>query len=465
MLKNVTMWVILISLIAGNLAAQEINTDIQTVSNNAIIQRLAVFPLSMNEISRRERSRIRTKFQTILGKRNNYFILGPDQVKVILQSQGLNTTTECLSVECLASFGKNVEVDFAIGGEIKKVPNGFSISLSLVNSIQSKQMNSISKIIRGDLTHIINNEIPSLINDLLDKAKEQRSGSLAVQSDVDSAAVYVDGILAGKTPFFTSDISFGNHSIKVVNRKEFKEQIEMIFITLNEPEAIVIANFRFKLSELYISGLPYGAHLTINDISLGEIPYKDTKVFWGEYNVTAGHIGYYDKTVITEVSSYDPMHIEIVLDRKSRYLAAFYSVVIPGMGQKYSEHWKRAVFFPIATYSAVSASLFMDRHYANALKTYEVKRDRYKESLLVDSQIDFRRTQMDDALDEANKRRRIGFIAMGVTSALWIINVADALLTFPPAIRDPWESEKAKFPSLSFSSENEAVLLSFEARF
>jgi len=200
-------------------------------------------------------------------------------------------------------------------------------------------------------------------------------------------------------------------------------------------------------------------------ISLREIPYKDNKVFWGEYNVTAGHIGYYDKTVITEVSSYDPMHIEIVLDRKSRYLAAFYSVVIPGMGQKYSEHWKRAVFFPIATYSAVSASLFMDRHYANALKTYEVKRDRYKESLLVDSQIDFRRTQMDDALDEANKRRRIGFIAMGVTSALWIINVADALLTFPPVIRDPWESEKAKFPSLSFSSESEAVLLSFEAGF
>ena len=112
----------------------------------------------------------------------------------------------CLSVECLTSFGKNVEVDFAIGGEIKKVPNGLSISLSLVNSIQSKQMNSISKIIRGDLTHIINNEIPSLINDLLDKAREQRSGSLVVKSDVDSAAVYVDGILEGKTPFFTSEI-------------------------------------------------------------------------------------------------------------------------------------------------------------------------------------------------------------------------------------------------------------------
>ena len=149
MLKNVTMPAILISLIAGNINAQEINTDINATSNITITQRLAVFPLKMSELSRRNRSRIRTKFQTILGRRNNYFILGPDQVKVILQSQGLSTTTECLSVECLASFGKNVEVDFAIGGEIKKVPYGLSISLSLVNSIQSIQMNSISKIIRG----------------------------------------------------------------------------------------------------------------------------------------------------------------------------------------------------------------------------------------------------------------------------------------------------------------------------
>ena len=108
------MPVILISLITGNITAQEINTDIQTVSNIAITQRLAVFPLKMSELSRRNRSRIRTKFQTILGKRNNYFRLGPDQVRVILQSQGLNTTTECLSVECLASFGKNVDDDVEV---------------------------------------------------------------------------------------------------------------------------------------------------------------------------------------------------------------------------------------------------------------------------------------------------------------------------------------------------------------
>ena len=465
MLRIVTMSVILISLVAGNLTAQQISSNPQEVTIISSAQRLAVYPLSMDEISRRNRSRIRTKFQTILRKRSNYYVLGPDQVKIILQSQGLNTKSTCVNIECLANFGKNVEVDFAIGGEIKIVPNGLSIYLILVSSSQSKQMNSISKTIRGDLTHLINNEIPPLIDDLLDEAKNQQPASLTVKSDADSSAVYVDGILVGKTPFSTSNISFGRHSIRVVNRKEFKERVEKIYITLNEPEAIVVVNFRFKLGKLYISGLPYGAHLTINDISLGEIPYKDTRVFWGEYNVTAGHIGYYDKTVITDVASYDPMHIEIVLERKSKYLAAFYSFVIPGMGQTYSEHWKRAAFFPIATSSAIVASVYMDRLYAGALKKYEFRRDKYIESLNVDSQIDINSTRMDAALDDANNKRRIGFIAMGVTSALWFISVADAFLTFPPAIRDPWESEKAKFPSLSYSPQSEALLLSWDARF
>jgi len=465
MLRIVTLSIMLVLLSTGNLTGQHLSENPEDIPITTYFQRLAVFPLSMEEISRRNKSRITIKVQTTLRKDGNYFVLGPDQVREILHSQSLNTKSACVDVECLAIFGKNVGVDFAIGGEIKKVPAGFSFNLILVSSSQTEQMNSISKTIRGDLNNLINNEIPALINDLLDEPVYEKAGSLTVRSDADSAAVYIDGIFVGKTPYATSNIGFGRHSIRVVNRREFKERIEKINITLKEPEALVVANFRFKLGELYVSGLPYGAHLTINDISLGEIPYKDTRVFWGEYNVTAGHIGYYYKTVLTEVNSYDPRHIEIILDRKSKYLASFYSLIIPGMGQKYSEHWKRAVFFPVATSSAIAASLFMDRQYASALKTYEIKRDRYIESLNLSSQIDINRTLMDAALDDANKKRRIGFIAMGVTGVLWFINVTDAFMSFPPEIRDPWESEKAKFPPLSYSPQSEALLFSWGAKF
>jgi len=200
MFRNVTMLIILFSLFAGNSTAQQISSNTQGVTNISNTQRLAVFPLNMEEINRRIRSQIVTKIQTTLKKRDNYFTLGPDQVREILQSQDLNTNSPCLNVGCLANFGKNVEVDFAIGGEIKNAPNGFTINLILVSTSQNRQMNSISKTIRGDQYYLINNEIPSLINDLLNEPKSEQASSLTVNSDADSSAVYVDGILAGKTP-------------------------------------------------------------------------------------------------------------------------------------------------------------------------------------------------------------------------------------------------------------------------
>ena len=135
-------------------------------------------------------------------------------------------------------------------------------------------------------------------------------GTLTVKSDADSATVYLDGILVGKTPFTKSDLSFGYHSVRVVNTYEFKEKTEKINITPDNPELTVIASFRFRLGHLYVSGLPYGANLTLNDIRVGTIPYKDEKVFWGDYNITAKHIGYYDKELVAVIDSYDSKHVE-----------------------------------------------------------------------------------------------------------------------------------------------------------
>ena len=72
---------------------------------------------------------------------------------------------------------------------------------------------------------------------------------------------------------------------------------------------------------------------------------------------------------------------------------------------------------------------------------------------------------MDNALDEANQKRLIGFTAVAISTVLWIFNVMDAYMSFPPAIRDPWESEKARFPALSYSVTENALIISMEANF
>jgi len=326
-------------------------------------------------------------------------------------------------------------------------------------------MNYVSQILTSELEQLITFELPDLINKLLETPELEILGTLIVKSDADSAIVYLDGILVGKTPFIKSDLSYGYHSVRVINTSEFKERIEKINITPGDPELTVIANFRFKLGELYVSGLPYGANLTLNDVRIGAIPYKDENVFWGDYNITAKHIGYYDQELVTVIDSYDPKHVELVLKYKNRYLAMFYSAVLPGWGQAYSGHYKRASVYPIIYGSGIFASLTMNQLYSSALKTYEEKRDIYKASLLLDERIGGARTDMDNALDNANLKRLIGLSAVAATTLFWFYNLNDALLGFPPRIRDPWDSEKARFPVLSYEATENTLLITIETEF
>ena len=150
---------------------------------------------------------------------------------------------------------------------------------------------------------------------------------------------------------------------------------------------------------------------------------------------------------------------------KNRYLAVFYSAILPGWGQAYSGHYKRASVFPIIYGAGVFASIFMNRQYSTALTTYEEKRDIYKASLLLEERIEGARTDMDSALSNAKSKRLIGLSAVTATAIFWYYNINDALREFPPRIRDPWDSEKARFPALSYSVTEKTLLISLNTNF
>lgn len=448
-----------------SLRAQGDSESSLTVPKPMPVQRLAIHPLSFTNINDRVGMKLESRIRTIVKKNGNYFLFSGDQVREILRSQNLSTQNICNSVLCLSTFGTNTGADFSIGGEIKLLPNGYQFNLNIVGAAQKRRMNYVSKILTSDFEQLINFELPDLINKLLETPKIETLGTLIVKSDADSATVYLDGILVGKTPFTKSGLSFGYHSVRVVNTSEFKEKTEKINITPEDPKITFIANFRFKLGQLYVSGLPYGANLTLNDIRVGAIPYKDEKVFWGNYNIMAKHIGYYDQELTTEIDSYEPMHVELVLKYKNRYRAMLYSAIIPGWGQAYSGHYKSATLFPIIYASGIFASLTMNQQYSAALKTYEEKRDIYKASVPLSESIDGARNDMDSALSNANTKRWIGLSDVTATTLFWYYNVDNALREFPPRIRDPWESEKARFPALSYSVTENTLLITMKTDF
>ncbi|MCH7886823.1 MAG: PEGA domain-containing protein, partial [Candidatus Marinimicrobia bacterium] len=170
-------------------------------------------PLKAEGLNNRFMTDISNKIQITLKKNGNYFVLSNDQTREILQSQNIRFDTQCMDVNCLAAFGENTGVDFVIGGEVKLVPGGYHVKFILVGTLRNRSINSISKKLTDNIYKIIQNDIPSIINDLLDSPKFDVPRSLTVKSDVDSANVYMDGIFVGKTPFTTSEIGFGEHTV------------------------------------------------------------------------------------------------------------------------------------------------------------------------------------------------------------------------------------------------------------
>ncbi|MDR6300278.1 DUF5683 domain-containing protein [Mesonia maritima] len=100
--------------------------------------------------------------------------------------------------------------------------------------------------------------------------------------------------------------------------------------------------------------------------------------------------------------------------------AAFYSAVLPGLGQAYNgSYWK----IPLV-YGAIGGGIYA---YVYNNKQYHKYRDAYKSRLAGETDDEFMNILSDDALVDAQKRfRRNKEISLLVTIAAYALNIIDA---------------------------------------
>ena len=118
-----------------------------------------------------------------------------------------------------------------------------------------------------------------------------------------------------------------------------------------------------------------------------------------------------DSTVLKPQKAYDPL-------APSR--AAFYSAILPGLGQAYNgKYWK----IPIV-YAALGAGVYF---YIDNNTQYKRARDAYKRRLAGFTDDEFQNRLTDDALREAQKNyRRNKELSLLVTVGLYALNIIDA---------------------------------------
>ncbi|WP_090839870.1 DUF5683 domain-containing protein [Olleya namhaensis] len=118
-----------------------------------------------------------------------------------------------------------------------------------------------------------------------------------------------------------------------------------------------------------------------------------------------------DSTVLKPQKAYDPL-------APSR--AAFYSAILPGLGQAYNgKYWK----IPIV-YAFIGGGIYV---YLDNNKQYNRVRDAYKRRLAGFTDDEFQDRLTDDALREAQKNyRRNKELSLLVTVGLYALNIIDA---------------------------------------
>ncbi|RAJ16792.1 DUF5683 domain-containing protein [Olleya aquimaris] len=118
-----------------------------------------------------------------------------------------------------------------------------------------------------------------------------------------------------------------------------------------------------------------------------------------------------DSTVLKESRIYNPL---------SPSRAAFYSAVLPGLGQAYNrKYWK----IPIV-YAALGTSIYF---YIENNKQYNRARDAYKRRLAGFEDDEFQNKFTDDALREAQKTfRRNKELSLLITVGIYALNIIDA---------------------------------------
>lgn len=150
----------------------------------------------------------------------------------------------------------------------------------------------------------------------------------------------------------------------------------------------------------------------------------------GYYVIEAHRIGYETFRSSVVFSGQESVTLDIDLVRKTRFKAAFRSLLVPGWGQVYSGGKTKGVLLTIGILAAGATTgvLHLD---------YDGKRDDYEEVLArfnATRKVAEREAMLDELYEaqkdayDAEKSRNVG---IGVVAGIWAYAVLDALVFFP----------------------------------
>jgi TM2 domain-containing membrane protein YozV len=158
----------------------------------------------------------------------------------------------------------------------------------------------------------------------------------------------------------------------------------------------------------------------------------------GTYKVKALKRGYETwSTKVTLVGDrQNSLYIKLI--SKSRFKAAWRSLLFPGWGQFYSNRKTKGVILGVLNTTSLLATINSYKNYEDAKDDYEQALSQYRRARVVD-EIPRLRKEMEKRAREADQAYELRTAFTAAAAILWVYNVMDAVFFFPRYKEDIYE--------------------------
>jgi len=264
---------------------------------NAQEYRIAISELDAKGVSNIEAATITDFLRTDLYNTNKFKVLERDKMTEILNEIAFQQTG-CTSAECAVEMGQLLNVDKMIVGSLSKLGKTFYISVRFVD-VQTGKIEFADRVSCQCPIDILPNSVGDLANkiaknvyikndknsNIRDLSITEGTGIIYIKSNPIKAKIYIDGILSGITPTTLTNISSGNHTLKL----EWETGIEKEDYITILPNEVKKLNYNsdqavnYNANKITILSNPMEKNVYLDGEFIGQTPFILENINPGNY--------------------------------------------------------------------------------------------------------------------------------------------------------------------------------------
>ena len=217
------------------------------------------------------------------------------------------------------------------------------------------------------------------------------------------------------------------------------------------------------MSNVTLSGVPQGLEVFMDGQFIGNLP-SGQKISPGEHIFIFKAPGYENLKLKISFDTDSSQCIQMSLRPKTKTKAFMKSLLLPGWGQKYSDHSARAIIYPMLQIASIGGAFWANHKYNSAVDDYEPLQIDYLNAIS-EYEIKNAWTIMQNKYDDIDNWEKKRNIMIGAAVGLWLWNACDAFLFGPETAKSDQAYGAVIKPNMRYVSENGETMFELDIRF